>query len=135
MGAKPVVDLQEFETKNQISEFIEEVNNSTVELEKQNKKIMEEVDKRELNPNLYKLVELHYEAENICKAPRVVYWLSASKRKECQDAKMKAFSKFVEIANDFATINDLQQMSAKNEDHIKLLKSLSKVNSKHINNQ
>ena len=133
MGQQQSVDLQEFETKQQINNFINSTNEDNIRLEQKADKILEEINKREVNPQLTKVVDAYFRADCECNAPPFVFWLSSKKRQECQNAKMEAFNQISDLC---MRQLEKQELNGIHDELIKqtnMLAKISIVNSKYTN--
>lgn len=54
-------------------------------------------NKTELPLRVNNFMEAYYNAECVCNAPKVVFWLSKAKRDECKKARMYAFDELVNL--------------------------------------
>lgn len=131
MGQQQFVDLQEFETKRQVTNFINTINNDTVKLQEKADKIHEEIDKRELTPQLNKFSEAFFRAQCECDAPSYVFWLSAGKREKCQTAKTEAFNQFSILCMNQIKKQELEEINNNLINHIKRLEEINNVNAKY----
>ena len=97
MGQQQNIELRDLKTQEQVTKFINDINNDTARLEQKGNTILGEINKRELNPQLTKVADAYFRAECECNAPPFVFWLSPHKREKCQNAKLEAFNQFSKL--------------------------------------
>ncbi len=107
MGQSNTVDFKNFETKQQIDNFIKQTETDTQELKLKLSEVDNEMNKRIPSEIPDKLMKLYLDVDCACSIPRTVLWLSTTKREECTRAKLNMYNGIISTTNDIVNFNKL----------------------------
>lgn len=105
------------------------INTDTTKLQAQSEKLLEEINKRQIPPQLIKTMDAHFNAQSECNIPPVVLWLSSTRRRKCKNARILAFNEAAKLSIDIIELTQLQSLQKQIDDHIKDLDIVNKCQS------
>ncbi len=128
MGQSNTVDFKNFETQQQIDNFIKQTETDTQELKLKLSNVDNEMNKRIPSEIPDKLMKLYLDVDCACSVPKTILWLSKTKREECTRAKLNMYNGIISTTNDSANFANLSYMHADALKHIEHLDEIVNKN-------
>jgi hypothetical protein len=128
MGAEQSVNFKDYKTNNELNNFMNNVQETNKTIIAQNVQFQKTLDAIEPNKKAIQLANDLSDADCKCNAPKIVYWLSSKQRAECTQARMKAFTSFLDFTTSVVYAESLNDIIEKNKLYSGRLSNVVEVN-------